>query len=292
MQKNRSSITAAGIAFLRAYETERPPGQRLFSDPYARRFISGALYHFMKFFVATGYSEWRGPGVMGFLAARVRYIDDLLLACLKDGLQQLVVLGAGYDARAYRFEGLRERVKVFEVDHPATQQEKLEKLVKILGKQPGHVTYVPLDFAVETLQKLYEYSYQRALKTLFIWEGVTQYLSAQAVDATLAFISHNAAPGSTVVFDYMYASLLDGTLRRGEVGNIQRYRRLTGEGFHFGIQAGAAVAFLEQRGFCQVKDVTAQDLKRMYYQEPGRQRAVADGYAIVSGVTRGENDDR
>ena len=289
MKKNQSSITAAGISFLRAYEMRKPPEQRLFSDPYARSFIGLPLFYLMKFFVDTGYAEWRGPGIMGFLAARVRYIDDMLLTCMKDGLEQLVILGAGFDARAYRFGELRGRVKVFEVDHPATQQEKLAKLASALGGQLGHVVYVPLDFTVETLAKLFECGYERDRKTLFIWEGVTQYLSPDAVDATLAFVVQNAAPGSTIVFDYMYTSLLDGTVPRGEVSNIQRYRGITGEGFGFGIAKGKVAEFLEQRGFFQVKDTTAEDLKRLYFHEPGQQRTVADGYAIASGVVRGQD---
>src|SRR5512143_3016013 len=144
MRKSQSSLTAAGIAIMRAVESERPADKRICYDPFARRFGPGWLYYFMRFFIRSGYAEWRGPGVNGFLAARDRYIDDVLRNSLKEALQQLVILGAGYDSRAYRFDvaGL----KVFEVDHPATQADKLAKLQIIFGKIPEHVTYVPVDF--------------------------------------------------------------------------------------------------------------------------------------------------
>ena len=98
MKQNRSSLTASGIAIVRAIEFEKPAGERICYDPYARRFVSSGLYHFVRFFDKIGYSERAGAGVMGFLTVRERHIDEHLLACLDGGLQQLVILGAGFDA--------------------------------------------------------------------------------------------------------------------------------------------------------------------------------------------------
>ena len=104
---------------------------------------------------------------MGFLAVRERHIDEHLQACLNEGLQQLVILGAGFDARAYRFDQLKQGVRVFEVDHPATQAVKLAKLRDVFGQVPGHVTFVPVDFNTQTLaQRLFESGYDESLKTL------------------------------------------------------------------------------------------------------------------------------
>src|SRR5512133_2276030 len=113
MKKYRTSITAQGIALTRALEREKPAAERICYDPYARQFISPAFYHFTRLFVDSGYAERKGPGVQAFLAARTRHIDEYLQACLDDGIQQLVILGAGLDSRAYRFASLQERVKVF-----------------------------------------------------------------------------------------------------------------------------------------------------------------------------------
>ena len=107
MRKNQTSMTAIGIAIVRGIESEKPEGQRICYDPYARQFVSPFLYKFVRFFDWIGYSEIKGPGVMGFLTVRERHIDEYLKACLKDGIRQLVILGAGLDARAYRFDELK-----------------------------------------------------------------------------------------------------------------------------------------------------------------------------------------
>ena len=219
--------------------------------------------------------------------ARERYIDDYLEACLSEGLEQLVILGAGYDARAYRFDALRTGVKVFEVDHPATQAVKLKKLVAIFGAWPAHVTYVPIDFNQQSLaERLFASGYDEQRKTLFIWQGVTQYLTPAAVDDTLAFVAGHSGPGSSIIFDYMDATLLAGAPRHGEVSNMRRYRRLSGEGLVFGIPIGGIQAFLEARGFSQVKNADHVALEKAYFSAGSRPRRVADGYAIVSAVVQ------
>jgi methyltransferase (TIGR00027 family) len=287
MKRNRSSVTAAGIAVVRAVESEKPAGERICFDPYARRFVGAGLYYVTKLFTALGYANWRGPGVWEFLAARERYIDDYLEQCLDEGLKQVVILGAGYDARAYRFEALKTRVKVFEVDHPATQAVKLEKVAAIFGAPPANVTYVAIDFNRQTLaERLFDSGYDERRKTLFICQGVTQYLTPAAVDDTLAFVAGHSGPGSSVIFDYMDTTLLSGAPRHGEVSSMRRYRSLTGEGLGFGIPIDSIRAFLEQRGFTQVKNADHGALESAYYSG-SRPRKVADGYAIASAVVRG-----
>lgn len=287
MRKSQSSMTATGIAIVRAIESEKPEADRICYDPYARQFVNGALYHFVKFFNRLGYSERKGPGVMGFLTVRDRHIDEYLKACLAHGVQQVVILGAGYDARAYRFEEFKRGVKVFEVDHPATQAAKLKQVRKIFGEVPSYVTYVPIDFNTQTLeQRLPECGYDEHAKTLFIWQGVTQYLTLEAVESTLTFVVQHAAPGSAIIFDYMYTSLLDGTVQRGEVAKMRRDRWLSNEVLNFGFPQGTITAFLEQRGFTQVLDANCQYLHDTYFTGSTAKRTVAEGYAIASAVTR------
>ncbi len=282
MRKNQTSLTATGIAVMRAVESEKPADERICYDPYARRFIPAWMYHVLGFFIRSGYAEWRGPGVNGFLAARDRYIDDVLQGFLKENLQQLVILGAGYDSRAYRFD--LTHVRTFEVDHPATQQDKLVKVRAIFGKVPDHVCFVPVDFNTQTLaQRLLEAGYDSTLKTLFIWQGVTMYLNSEAVDATLDFVVKCSGPGSAIVFDYIYQNVLDGTRQQNEVANMRRYRFMTGEGLTFGIPLGMISPFLEAKGFIDVKDVSADDLTTMYCIGKNAGRAVAGGYGIVIG---------
>ncbi len=119
---------------------------------------------------------------MGFLVARERHVDEYLRTCLAEGIEQLVILGAGYDARAYRFKLELRGVRAFEVDHPATQQAKLKRLQHVLGRMPAQVVYVPVDFNTQTLgEQLAACGYDERLKTLFIWQGVTHYLTPEAV---------------------------------------------------------------------------------------------------------------
>jgi len=286
MRKNQTSMTAIGIAILRGIESEKPEEERLCYDPYARKFVNGALYNLVRFFDKMGYGEKKGPGVTGFLAARERHIDEFLNTQLQAGVEQVVILGAGLDARAYRFDEIK-KIRVFEVDHPASQASKTEKVKRVLGELPAHVTYVPIDFNDQTLEKrLPESGYDESRQTLFIWQGVTQYLTPAAVDSTLAFIVQYSPAGSSVIFDYMYPTLLDGSVKRGEVANMRSRRWASGEMLVFGIPEGTVSAFLESHGFSDVKDADHKYLHDTYFHGVNINRSVASGYAIASAVVK------
>jgi methyltransferase (TIGR00027 family) len=279
MKKTQTSTTAKGIAAMRAIESEKGPERRICSDPFARRFTTQTFYLLSKWF--AGYGERRAPGTQGFVVCRCRYFDDYLHECLQSGTTQIVILGAGLDSRAYRQETIEAKVRVFEVDHPATQASKIKKVRKVIGNIPPGVVYVPIDFNEETLDKLLEVGFNRSLKTLFIWEGVSYYLKAEAVDSTIAWIRINAAQKSTLVFDYMYTSALNARNQRGEIKRMQRYRRFTGEGLVFGIEKGQIVEFLTNRGFKNVVATDCEKLRQLYCTGVNENRPVADIYAIV-----------
>lgn len=286
MRKDQTSMTAMGIAIVRGIESEKPEGVRIVYDPYARQLVNPFLYHFVRFFDKLGYSERKGPGVMGFLTVREHHIDEFLKKQIAEGIHQLVILGAGLDARAYRFAELK-KIKVFEVDHPATQYTKLDRLKKIFGQVPSHVTYVDIDFNEQSLGvRLHECGYDETLKTLFIWQGVTQYLTPEAVDSTLSFIVNHSGVESSVIFDYMYPTLLDGTIKRGEVINMRNKQWLSGEEMMFGIPEGKIVGFLEGRGFTQIHNADGAYLHDTYLTGVNAARTVAYGYAIVSAVVK------
>jgi methyltransferase (TIGR00027 family) len=280
MKRSQSSITAEGIAFARAMESYKPEGERVCFDPYARQFISLPMYVLMRLF--WGYAQRRSPGVSDYLAVRTRHIDECLQSRIDSGIAQLVILGAGFDSRAYRFPQLKGRVKIFEVDHPATQAVKLARLKKIFGAIPDHVTFVPIDFNTDTLaDRLAASRYDRNAKTLFIWEGVTYYLTAQAVDSELEFVAQNSGADSSIIFDYIYTEALDGTMKRNEVASMRRSQRFTGEGFLFGIRKGTVEEFLARRGFDRIHDADTDWLKRTYFTGVNQNRPVAPAYAIV-----------
>jgi methyltransferase (TIGR00027 family) len=279
MKRKQSSVTAEGIAAIRAVESSKPPEQRICYDPLARRLVSPLFYYLTRIF--AGYGGWRAPGTIEYVLARTRYIDDYLRACLDNGIDQLVILGAGLDSRAYRFEQLKGHVEVFEVDHPVTQGEKRRKLGSIFGGLPEHVSFVPIDFNAESLDKLCDSGYHKERRTLFIWEGVTYYLTAEAVDSTLGFVVVNSGEASSIIFDYVYASALTASRKRGEIARMQRYQRFTGEGLTFGIEEGKIEEFLGGRGYTQIETVTSEDLKRAYFAGANRNRPIAPVYAIV-----------
>jgi methyltransferase (TIGR00027 family) len=284
MRKNQTSLTAVGIALARAIECEKPAEERICNDPYARQFVPGWMYSIFGFFIRSGYAELRGPGVNGFLVARERFIDDLLETYLENGLKQLIILGAGYDSRPYRFDLPDRGVIAFEVDHPATQEEKVSKVKKIFGEAPSYVRYVSIDFNTETLEQcLPKSGYDPEQNTLFIWQGVTMYLSPESVDNTLAFVRHYSSPGSAIAFDYVYREVLSGIQPHSEIKNMRRYRFMSGEDLTFGIPQGRANYFLEMRGFREIRDVDAGDLRRAYFVGSNSNRRISNGYGIAVG---------
>ena len=264
------SKTAETIAMVRVGESRRPEGECICYDPYAIRFISREVLEFAtnnpeKYKAFLAQSERLVPGVRNSIIARVRYFDDVVKSSLGDGLEQLVILGAGYDTRAYRIEGLKN-VTIFEADQLSTQKIKVEKIKEIFGSLPRHVTYVPVDIGVDTLgQRLLESGYDRSRKTLFIMEGLLMYLPPGTVDETLSFIAHNSGRGSAIVFDYIPQSVVDGTCDLEAGRNWRKGVMDVGEPFLFGIKAGEIETFLTQRGFSNVQNITSEDYRKAYF---------------------------
>ena len=254
MHAAQSSITAENNAAVRALEAWRAPRERICYDPYAKLFLERNLRGSAAppAQLATLISAWEAilPGVCNAILARTRYIDDCLNNALNDGLKQLVILGAGYDTRAWRFNLERKGVRVFELDHPATQAAKLERIRRNLPYHPPAVTYIPIHFDRDNLIcKLLGNDYDRFQSTFFIWEGVTYYLSPAAVDATLASIAQNAPDGSRIVFDYFPPSVVDGTSDRMEARALNDILKQKGERIQVRTAAGKADGFSEPAGF-------------------------------------------
>lgn len=275
---NQSSTTAEGMAIVRAVEASRPENVRICYDPIARSLVPTFKFYGSKWFIASGLYGRLAPGALEFITARERYIDDFLRACLDEGLDQVVILGAGFDTRAYRIAGI-DKTRIFEVDHPATQAEKLRRLKKISGLATGHVTFIPVDFNTQSLgERLALAGYSDQAKTLFIWQGVTEYLTTEGIDATLAFIAGHSGPGSAVIFDYFYTQ----TLRDMNSKAASRILKAVGERLTFGIDEGQIGPFLAARGFRDIRSVDGEDLKRLYFTGPNAARPVSAGVAIAS----------
>src|ERR687897_2011931 len=150
MKQRQTSTTAEGMAVVRAIEAQRPEGVRICYDPIARSLVNPISVFLSKLVIDSGIYERIGPpGAIAFITARERYIDDFLKACLSEGLDQVAILGAGFDTRAYRIPGI-EKMLVFEIDRPATQAVKLKRFKKVIDPLPDYVTFVPVDFNTQT----------------------------------------------------------------------------------------------------------------------------------------------
>jgi len=288
MKEEKPTISAVPAAFFRALESIQPAKKRILHDPYAAQFlggiskvllhtrflISGRLLHKM---VNLALSRII-PGGTNYVIVRTRYIDDCLTQCIEDGIEQLVIMGAGYDSRAFRFPALKDRVKVFEIDHPHGQSDKKEKVAKISGALPDHVTYVPVDFEKDKLdERLFASGYDKNAKTMFIWEGVTVYLTEEAVYQTLDFVADNSCKGSSIVFDYIYETVVDGRMKEGQ--SMRRQAEKVGVPFKFGIAEGTIEELLGERGFHKVIDMNAKSLENRYFK--GTNRKSCPCYGIV-----------
>jgi methyltransferase (TIGR00027 family) len=289
MEKNQIKVNregpsqmAEGIAMQRFAESSKGEDERICYDPYAIHFIRPEIIEFGKKHPEEAKelienTERLFPGLSSSIMARVRYFDDFLKKSVKDGLEQLVILGAGYDTRAYRIEELKENVNIFEMDHPNTQSFKIEKIKEIFGYIPENVIYVPVDFEKEKIgKKLIENGFIGSKKTLFILEGLVMYIPPESVAETFLFITENSVQGSTVIFDYYPQSVVDGTSKL-EVGqNIRNHLIKIGEPLQFGIKEEEIENFLKEFGFSSIENVTSEDYKKAYFQGKNKKRDVCE----------------
>lgn len=272
------SRTAVLVALYRAIESSRPAARRLFEDPFApaclgwrlraalrlsRLPVLGAVWPWS---LVDGH--WAGP--RGTVAVRTRYIDDLLGDALRSGIDQVVILGAGFDGRAHRIPGIA-RARVFEVDHPATQAGKRDVVARRLGALPAHVRFVPIDLATHTLEAaLSAAGYREDARAFFICEGLTHYLSAGAVDALFRSVARIAGRGSRMVFTYVHRGALDGSVAfTGAAKTLATVRR-AGEPYTFGLDPEALPGYLAARHLTLIEDVGAETYRERYLSPRGR----------------------
>jgi methyltransferase (TIGR00027 family) len=277
MFADRPSRTAQHNALFRAIEQRLP--QPLFADPFARRFLRGR-YRLAALLPAAALAraiDARWPGPRAAVCVRTRWLDDAIGAAQAAGLDQLVLLGAGFDARAHRLPGI-ERVRVFEVDHPATQAMKR----RVVGAAPAHVSYVPVIFGRDALPDALARAGLRAdQRTLLLWEGVTNYLDEPTVDTTLRFA---ARAGEELLFTYVDRAVIDGKkLFTGGPESVAHVKKL-GEPFTFGFDPPELPAYLGARGLELEHDLPLSEAARRYY--PAACPPVSSFYHVVSARCR------
>ncbi|MBS1810396.1 MAG: SAM-dependent methyltransferase [Acidobacteria bacterium] len=262
------SLTAEGMALLRAIEQARPPAQRIISDPYAAAFLRFPGFRFITRSQSLSrlmlrLFDWRAPGAVEFLTIRPRLVDELATELAAQGLEQIVILGAGFDTMALRIRDKLQGVTIYEVDHPATQAAKRETLTKI--GTPTNVRFVAVDFEQDDfVEKLREAGFDLKRKTLISWLGVTYYLTPAAMARTLTQIATLGGIGTKFVFDYMLAEVIDGTSTSHEALNKARFVARLGEPWLFGLQPEKVGAYLAPFGFRVRQNFTPQELQAKY----------------------------
>ncbi|HEY90041.1 MAG TPA: SAM-dependent methyltransferase [Thermoflexia bacterium] len=197
---------------------------------------------------------------------RTAYFDRLFVEALNNKIPQIVLLGAGYDSRAYRFAKLIHGTKIFELDIAPTQDRKKKCLKKTKIDIPQQVTFVPINFNQESLKNiLQEAGYQSHQETLFIWEGVSYYLTAESVDATLEFISHSLPKESLIAFDYT-VSITEDNMNCYGVKEFARTMKEhhANEELLFSIAEGEIESFLAQRNLKVVEHLDNKEIERTH----------------------------
>ena len=262
MQAGEPSRTALAAAFHRAAHQVLEQG-RIFAEPLALRILNEDAA------AVAREAEKRASGrsMRIFIAVRTRFAEDSLAAAYERGARQLVVLGAGLDTYAYR-GALRDRLRIWEVDHPATQEWKRRRLADAGIPLPATLTFAPIDFERETLAAgLAAAGFDARAQTFFSWLGVAPYLTEDAVWSTLGFIA-GLCGGAHVVFDYADPpESLPPAMRLAHERRAARVAGL-GEAFLSYFESDTLRARLMALGFREVEDLGPPQIAARYF--PGR----------------------
>jgi len=277
MIADQASRTAEYAASFRAIETARRPARaRLFEDRFAARFLSPSRRCIIRLAsmpiagaLVRAYIDHRWPGAMTSGIARTRLIDDRLREAVATGIRQVVILGAGFDCRAYRLPELTN-CRVIEVDHPATQAHKRERLAGI-PHPPNRVQFVAGDLTRQSLHEvLRSEALHRKRRTFVLWEGVTHYLGETAVDATLRAVADLTPSGSRLVSTYLHVGVIDGTVEFEDAGVSKDRVAGDGEPWVWGMNPEKMRTYLAERGFRLIEDAGANEYRARYWGARGR----------------------
>jgi methyltransferase (TIGR00027 family) len=284
------------IAVLRGLESRRPASERLLYDPVSFRLLPAGWRLLLRLLASTGLAnailvkrERQLPGVIANLLCRTRYIDDALRGALDNGAEQVLILGAGFDTRAYRIPGT-DAVPVFEVDHPDAQAAKRKALERSSIAIPENVTFVPVDFERDDLGRaLAVAGFRSGRRTFFIWEGVTQYISRAAIADTLAYVGTAGGAGSVLAFSYIRVDVIEGSAATATDRRVMARAQGGGAPWRTGLDPAELPALLERHGLRLVEDVGDDEFRTRYLEPAGRTLATlrAERVALAEVVREG-----
>ena len=272
--------TAQGVAKQRLIETIAGPDKRVINDPYADSFVIGSGFiKFMGHKLNVWLSEKLAPGFHEHLIARTKFIDELIEKSAVNGIEQYVILGAGYDSRAHRLE-LPSSLKIFEVDQPEVSDNKLAKLPKELPNSEN-VTYVNIDFSYQSLtDQLIGAGFDQEKSTIFTLEGVSQYITKEAVSSTIKELTSLTRDTNSIFFMSYVDELLDKNPEAcfGEgypnpakkASLIKGLSAKVGEPWISFYSCAEIEDLLSQNDYSIQENVTLEDLNSLYFSPVGR----------------------
>jgi methyltransferase (TIGR00027 family) len=262
--QDRPSTTAEVVCWFRALDQQLPPEQRVVDDAYAARFLTK---HGRAALRLGPVARHAGRRLADYIRARHRFIDDVLVAALPD-VDQVALVGAGYDARAWRFAEHLGGTPWFEVDHPATAARKAKVVARHDGAWPRPDRRVAaVDLRTHDLgQALTSVGFVRGARTFFIWEGVSMYLSEADVSRALSGFAELGGPGSRLALDFWTTSPPGASASAAQRGRaaVERFAPrllgVIGEPFLFATPPSGAGPLLARSGWAAVEIATARDL--------------------------------
>ena len=276
----RKDGTAQGVAKQRLIESLAKPNKRVIYDPYAKYFVLGASIIKL---LGHKISVWLGdkivPGMHEHLICRTRFIDDLIEESTSAGIEQYVILGAGYDSRAYRLK-LPPKLKIFEVDQPEVQGIKRLKLPKNISNRKN-IIYVSIDFNNQSLkEQLLDAGFDKSKSTIYTLEGVSQYIPKEALSSTLKELATlNANSNSKIFISYVNKLLLEDSKACFGMGYSRPEKAIkfiingakkVGEPWISFYSAEEIQNLLSENGFIVIENQTLADLNSKYFAPVGR----------------------
>ncbi len=269
--ENMPSETALFAALRRALANQEYNDERFGPDHLAQFFLPANYRLFLKFKKVRENTKKKldvfMPGLTEYLIARTAIFDELFLEAVKSHLPQIVLLGAGYDSRPYRFAKINTGTRIFELDAPPTQDRKIQCLRTARIDIPQEVQYVPINFQDESLGSvLKKAGYQHQQSTLFLWEGVSYYLDRNVVEETLDFVSRCTARDSSIAFDYIISlSKEDLPQNYGAAEFLEAMKEHnTDETMRFSIKHGEIESFLAERDLRIVQYLDNETIEQKY----------------------------
>ena len=236
--------------------------------------------------------ERKMPGWSNAIRARIRFFDDIVQDAFSEGFSQLVILGAGYDTRAYRIGTLKGNIMVFEIDRPETLTRKIGILKKIFGTLPDHVTFVPHNLGQGSWwPELEAVGFLPEKQTLFLLEGLGMYLPRTEVETLLAGIAVHTGAGSVVLFDFIPQEMADGSSDAEGGRNIRDWTIMMGEPLKSGFADDEVVLFLNELGYSQVRIIPSRDFANIYFIGKKAERNVS-GLMSLAYATISDRDER